>query len=294
MNSFIFNEVFIRRIAIVFFIAITITHLCASTPAYASVATDFADTAAVITDDVDVPIVSAVDNTADESPSPGTSPDESASATMASAESQTETPARTRAPRAQSSGISLTDAAATAEKMYYSGELYLFADSMIKINYEMAAIAESVKDSLQKGSLIANRASLNAMIKKYNEVCEKYNSWVDVKADLEFYIDKVGSRNIYSKTQLQTAYKRVLEVINATKDMLGAAQSYYDDQTTALRRALTGSADALTLSAAKAVNTIEPYARTALNAYRNLFDQFALQSGLEIEYKTWRNPETGE
>ena len=217
-----------------------------------------------------------------------------AEAEISAAAEKTETaaPPQTRARNTRVSGVSLADAAVTAEKMYYCGELYLFADSMIKINYEMASIAENLKDSMQKGSLTRNRTALNAMTVKYNTISEKYNSWVDVKADLEYFIDTIGSRSIYSKSQLQIAYKRTLDVINAAKDMLGAAKAYYDDQSGAARRALTVSADALTVSAANAVNAIAPYAEIAIAAYRSLFDQFASQSGLEIDYKTWRNPET--
>ena len=196
--------------------------------------------------------------------------------------------------RNQASGISLSDAVVTAEKMYYCGELYIFIDSMIKINYEMASIAENLKYSIQRGSFTRNRTSLNTMVAKYNKISEKYNNWVDVRGDLEYYIDIIGARGIFSKSQLQIAFKRTLDVIDSAKSMLDDAQEYYEDQTPALRRSLTSSADLLTISAAGAVNVIAPYAQAAMSAYRGLFDQFAQQAGIDVEYKTWRNPENAE
>ena len=198
-------------------------------------------------------------------------------------------PARTREPRAPR--VSLTDAVATAEKMYYCGELYLFTDSMMKINYEMAAIAVNMKDAVQGDSILRNRALINSMNKKYNAVCDIYNSWVDVKGDLEFFIDTVGSRNIFTKTQLQIVFSRTLASVNATRTMLEAAYGYIDEQSADMKRLLTGSADSLTMAAAGAVSAITPSAQASIVRYRAFFDQFAKQAGITLEYKTWSNPE---
>ena len=195
---------------------------------------------------------------------------------------------RTRAPR-----ISLDDAVATAEKMYYCGELYIFLDSMIKINYEMASIAENINDSLQSGALTRGRTKLNTLMQKYNRISETYNSWVDVKADLEFYIDIIGTRNAISKSQLQAAYRRTLLTINETRVLLDAAAEYYGDQSADNKRELTNSADKLVVTAANAVTIMAPLAQMTINGYRGMFDLFASQAGIELEYKTWQNPETG-
>ena len=210
------------------------------------------------------------------------------------AEIQDQTPARrTRAAGAAgTSGASTADAINTAEKMYYCGELYIFTDSMIKLNYEIASIALDMKDALQSGALTKNRSKLNTIIRKYNALSETYNSWVDVKTDLEYFIDTIGGRAVFTKSQLQAIYKRTLTVINGAEDMIGAAQEYYKSQAAGERRALNSAADSLISSAANAVNTIKPYEQAAIAAYRSMFDQFALQAGLKIEYKTWQNPET--
>jgi len=196
--------------------------------------------------------------------------------------------ANARAPRA--ARISLADAAATAEKMYYCGELYMFTDSMIKINYELASVAATVRESVQSGSIFRNKAVINALNRKYNAICATYNSWVDVKGDLEYFIETIGARNAITKSQLQTAFSRTLKTINEARDMLERAQACYDDNDAAARRALSSTADALTMTAASAAAVISPYAQAALGGYRTLFDQFALQAGLDLEYKTWSVP----
>ncbi|MCL2058022.1 MAG: hypothetical protein FWH01_03040 [Oscillospiraceae bacterium] len=193
--------------------------------------------------------------------------------------------------RARPSGVSLSDAVATAEKMYYCGELYLFADSMIKSNYELASIAADIKDSLGTDALARNRTRLNALTRKYNTLCDTYNSWVDVKADLEFFIDTIGARNVFTKSQLQTVYKRTLTVINDTQGLLEAAREHYNDPTATSRRDLTGAADKVIAAAAVAANAAAPCASSSIAAYRSLFDQFAQQAGIETEYKTWQPPE---
>jgi hypothetical protein len=200
-----------------------------------------------------------------------------------------EAPASARKPRAAK--VSLADAVATAEKMYYCGELYIFADSMIKANYNMASISESIKDSIQNGSLTRNRVKLNSLTAKYNDISAIFNSWVDVKGDLEYFIDVIGTRNAISKSQLQTAFKRTLTTIDDTRGLLETAEKYYADQTVPLKLELSGAADRLTASAAGAVKSIGPIAEKSISGYRSLFDQFAAQSGLNIEYKTWQNPE---
>jgi len=203
-------------------------------------------------------------------------------------------PVTARQPKARDAKavkISLADAAVTAEKIYYCGELYIFADSMIKTNFEMAAIAENIKDATQSNTLLRNRAGINSMNKKYNAICEIYNSWIDVKGDLEFFIDTVGSRNVYTKAQLQIAFNRTLATINETKAMLEAANEYYEEQTAENRRTLTGHVDKTTAAASSAAKAAAPLAQSALNGYRAFFDLFAQQAGLELEYKTWSNPE---
>jgi len=223
-------------------------------------------------------------------------PDASGDGHEASGEAREQYPAgrqpRTRETRAVR--VSLADAAVTAEMMYYCGELFLFADGMIKINYEMAAIAAGMKDALQSGSLLRSRAVINSMNRKYNAASEIYNSWIDVKGDLEFFIDTVGARNVYTKTQLQIAFSRTLAAINETKAMLEAAGDYYEEQTADAKRTLTGYADKVTASAAGAAGTIAPSARQAIDGYRAMFDLFAKQAGIEPEYKTWSNPELAD
>ena len=187
--------------------------------------------------------------------------------------------------------VSLADAVSTAEKMYYSGELYLFADSMVRTNYEMAAIAAAVKTSVQSGALLRNRSVINTLAKNYNSISVKYNSWVDVKGDLEFFIDTIGPRNTITKSQLQTVFSRTVKTVNETKALLEKADDYYGNKSTESRRALTGAADNLTSAAVKAVNAISPVSQKTLTGYRALFDQFAAQANLELEYKTWSNPE---
>ena len=194
-----------------------------------------------------------------------------------------------RAPRTVR--VSLADAAATAEKMYYCGELYIFTDSMIKINFELASIAGTVRESVKSGSIFKNKAVINSLNKKYNAICATYNSWVDVKGDLEYFIETIGARNAITKSQLQTAFSRTLKTIGDTRELLGKASDCYEDNASAERRALSGSADALTATAASAVAVIAPLAQTALKGYRALFDQFTIQAGLEPEYKTWSVPD---
>ena len=183
------------------------------------------------------------------------------------------------------------EAVSTAVKMYYCGELYVFADSMTKINYETAAIASNVKEALQNGSLARKRSNLNAYAEAYNAACETYNSWVDVKVDLEYYIDTVGTRNVYTKSQLRAAYSRTLATLNDTQALLESAGGYYDNQTASVKRALNSSADRVITTSVKAVDAILPYAQKALAGYRSLYDKFTAQAGVVNEYKTWQNPE---
>ena len=215
-------------------------------------------------------------------------------AESAGTQAPADAPAATTARKARTPKVSLADAAATAEKMYYCGELYVFAESMNKANIQMAAIAEDVKESLQNGSLTKSKAKLNALTAKYNKASDTYNSWVDVKADLEYFIEVIGTRNAISKSQLQTAYKRTLASINDTRAVLESAKAYYGEQTAAGKRELSASADKLITVAASAVKSIAPISQKSLSGYRSLFDQFATQSGLKIEYKTWQNPEVTE
>ena len=193
--------------------------------------------------------------------------------------------------KTQPSVKTLTGAIDTAEKMYYCGELYLFADSMIKISYELASISANLKDSAQSGASPKSGTELNALINKYNAISETYNSWVDVKEDLSFFIDTIGSRGVFSKSQLQIAFRRTLLVISDTEAALADARDYSVNQTALLRRALSVSADKAIKSASGAVTIIKPYAKAALSGYRGFFDQFAEQSGIEIEYKTRGFPE---
>ena len=300
---FIIDIFGIRRFAVILFVAVFAAVSFVFVPVCAAVADESSDAQAALAEGAD-PVVTALAESADqtqaalaESADPAVTLDPGNSVNnggSAEAQNAIRSNTRTRTRGTQYYGVSLADAAATAEKMYYSGELYLFADSMIKVNYGMASIAADMKNSLQKSSQVGSRAALNAMVVKYNKISETYNSWVDVKADLEFFIDTIGARGIYSKTQLQIAYKRTLTIINEVSGMLEAARDYNENQSAATKRELSVSADQLIVSAANAVNTISPYADTALSVYRSLFDQFAAQSGLELEYKTWKNPEAGE
>ena len=179
----------------------------------------------------------------------------------------------------------------TAEKMYYCGELYVFSNSMIKINYEMASIAAGLKEIIQSGVILKSESQLNELIKIYNAAGESYNSWVDVKADLEYYIDKIGSRNSISKSQLQIAFKRTLTSINTTQGLLETAQAYRLEQSPASKRELISNTGKLIASASSAADTIYPHMQKALAGYRKMFDSFVEQTGLKLEYKTWQNPE---
>ena len=187
---------------------------------------------------------------------------------------------------------SLSDVVSTAEKMYYCGELYIFADSMTKTNYEIASISTNLTSSLKGNALAKSAATIKSLVKTYNGISEAYNSWVDVKGDLEYYIDTAGTRNTITKSQLQTAFKKTLSALNEAQELLEAAQAYAAEPTPAAKRALASGADSLLKTAASAVNAILPMEAKTLAGYRNLFDSFAKQAGLKIEYKTWQNPET--
>ncbi|MDR3120667.1 MAG: hypothetical protein LBU58_04965 [Clostridiales bacterium] len=185
---------------------------------------------------------------------------------------------------------SLADAVSAAEKMYYCGELYLFADSMVKANYEKAAIAANIKDAASDGSLSKSAALLDALTVRYNASGSAYNSWADVKGDLEYYIATVGTRTAFSKANLQNAFKRTLTVIDAARALLDEARAYRDDPSPAAKRAVTSSAEVVILQAAEAAAAIEPSAQKALASYRRLFDAFAQAAGIELEYRTVEDP----
>jgi len=186
------------------------------------------------------------------------------------------------------------DIAGAAEKMYYSGELYIFADSMIKINYEMASIAAELKSALQNGSFVKNASGLIALTKKYNAVSDRFNSWVDVKADLEYFIDVIGPRNSTTKSQLQLTFNRTLETMDAAYGMLSAAGAYYAERDNETKNALMGEADALVAGASDTADALSAIAQRAIANYRAMFDIFALQAGIELEYRTWQLPEPWE
>jgi len=195
-----------------------------------------------------------------------------------------------RTARKTTSAKSQSDAIDTAEKIYYCGELYIFANSMVKTNYEITVIAAALKESVDNGALAKNASKLKSLTKSYNAVSEKYNSWVDVKADLEYFIDKIGTRTAYSKSNLQVAFKRTLATLKDAQKLLEAAQQYSKEPTNAAKNALIDSADGIISAAAESIEIISPSAQKALASYRSLFDAFVSQSGMQTEYKTWQTP----
>jgi hypothetical protein len=182
------------------------------------------------------------------------------------------------APAARSS---LRTAADTAEKMYYCGELFIFSESMLKTNYEMAAIAARIKSYAQDGG--ADSLRLGEMKSAYNAAGAAYNSWVDVKAVLEGYVDIIADNSAYSRPNLQSAFRYTLATVNAAQQLLDEADAHFGEPspTAQQRRALAASADSVVRKSAKAASTIEAYSKRALDGYRKLFDAFAMSAGVE-------------
>jgi hypothetical protein len=179
--------------------------------------------------------------------------------------------------------INFEKAAATAEKMYYCGELYLFSDSMMKINYEMAAISAGLKEYISNSRLFSDKSTLTNLIKQYNSISDTYNSWVDVRPILEKYVEIIGDDGIYTKSQLQTAFRVTLATIGSTKALIESAKGYEDSISRDQRDELTKEIDAAIRRCANANRQIESNSARCLKAYRSFFDEFASFSGVKIE-----------
>ena len=178
--------------------------------------------------------------------------------------------------------VDYVKAAYTSEKMYYCGELYLFTDNMMKINYEMAAIAANLKEYINGSLLTSDKTTLNNLIKQYNIVCKTYNSWVDVKPSLEKYIEVIDDNLIYTNEQLQSAFTDTLATINATKPLLESARIYAENTTTNAKIRLNNSINSTIRKGANASKAIEPYLARSMRGYRSFFDEFSELAGIKI------------
>jgi hypothetical protein len=206
-------------------------------------------------------------------------------------EAETAEDAKATSPAARPAPKNLGAAADTAEKMYYSGELYLFADSMAKINYEMAAVAANLKEYVRAGALRKDGSLLDDLTEKYNRTGVIYNSWVDVRGDLEYFIQVVDDKTIFTKTNLQSAFRLTLTTIRSTRALLEDGRAYVSDAAAVSRRAVTAAADATVQDAAKANAALEAYMQKTVNGYRALFDEFSRHAGIPLEYRTGQDPE---
>ena len=186
------------------------------------------------------------------------------------------------APGIENITVDYEKATLVAEKMYYCGELYLFTNSMMKINYDMAALAANLKEYIGNSRLTSDKTILNNLIRQYNSISETYNSWVDVKSDLERYIEIIGNNKIYNKTQLQSAFRNTLITINATKPLLESGREYAESLSRELRTELNNDIDSTIRKAANANKIIEPSITKSLDGYRSLFDEFAAYAGINI------------
>ena len=180
--------------------------------------------------------------------------------------------------------VSLPSAAKSAEKMYYCGELYIFSDSMLKTNYEMAAIAANLKEAVRTEALLKSAQLLDDLILEYNRVGASYNSWVDVKPEMENFVASIQDKNIYTKPNLQTAFRYTLTTVQNTTALLESARVYIEEPSTEGKRALNSAADKAVRSATKANNAVEPMAKRAMTGYRLFFDEFAQFAGIELDY----------
>jgi hypothetical protein len=179
----------------------------------------------------------------------------------------------------------LRDSAGIAERMYYCGELFVFSESMLKTNYEMAAIAAKAKSHAQ-GTAAGGSAGalpLGEIKDAYNAAGESYNSWVDVSGVLEGYVGIVADSAAYTQPNLQSAFRYTLATVSAARELLDEAEAYLAEPspTAQQKRALIASADSVARKSAKAASTIETYSKRALAAYRKLFDQFARSAGVD-------------
>jgi len=181
--------------------------------------------------------------------------------------------------------ISLPNAVKVAEKMYYCGELYLFADSMIKTNYEMAAITANVQEALQSNTIIKDTTMINDFITEYNKVCDTFNSWVDVRLELENYVSIINDRKVFTSLNIQTIFRNTLTTINNIKELLENTRAYIEDPSSDSRKTLDSSASKTIRNAARANTAIEPLAQKAMTNYRSFFDAFIEYAGITLEYR---------
>ena len=180
--------------------------------------------------------------------------------------------------------VSLPAAAEAAEKMYYCGELYIFSDSMLKTNYKMAAIAANLEEAVRTEVLSKSPGYLDELIIEYNNVSESYNSWVDVKPELESFVAQIHNKKVYSKANLQTAFRYTLTTVNNTMELLESARGFMENSSNMDKNAVNTAAAKAIRSAAKANNAVEPMAKRAMTNYRLMFDEFSKQAGIKLEY----------
>jgi len=197
--------------------------------------------------------------------------------------------------RSRNATTNLDEAVEAAKKMYYCGELYLFTESMIKINYDMAAIAANLKAYINGSPDAASgKITLNNLISQYNMTSDAYNSWVDLRPRLEKYIEDLSSSNIYSRNNLNINFKNVLSTINAVKPILEAANEYTDNTSVTSLNELNKAADAVIKRAANANKLIEPSLTRSLRGYRDFFEEFSAFAGIIDELEDAESGATDE
>jgi len=208
----------------------------------------------------------------------------SASAGSASTAAGSTTASTTDATRRASTGAT-SETTRAAEKMYYIGELYVFSDSMSKMNFRLAVIAANLKTALNGSTFSSSSKELDAMVAEYNALSDTYNEWVDVKGELQRYITVVNDKTVYTKLDLSVAYKYTLAVVNAAKEMLESAGAYRENPTTEQRRAVSVAANKVVTNAEKANTVLADASAKALKGYRKAFDNFAKLAGIPTVYQ---------
>ena len=180
-----------------------------------------------------------------------------------------------------SPALDYAKAVAAAEKMYYCGELYVFTVSMIQTNYDMAALAANLKEFIGARRGASDRKTLTDMISQYNFISHAYNSWVDVRPDLERYIDAINNSRVYHIQHLQQVFRNTLITINAVRPLLELANEYIENPSGELQSALNKDIDATIRKAANANRVMAPFVTRSLKGYRSYFDEFSSYAGIE-------------
>ena len=183
-------------------------------------------------------------------------------------------------------------AAVVAEKMYYCGELYIFTESMMKTNFEMATIAANLKDQLGSTRVSVSNSILNNIVAQYNTLSDKYNSWVEVRPNLEKNIGIIDNSRVYNVHQLQLVYRNTLTTINLTRALLELVSGSIEDASSVSKTEIEKSIDTAVKRAAGANRIIEPYLARSLSGYRSYFDEFSKLAG--IQYDDDDNDDDGE